>query len=88
MSTGSVSDSLTTASSQSADTTPKGSLLDEFPSGKLIINPKIFIDDHLHIPSSKLIIDMALRCKRIASVRSSSGDTPLHKVCRTGKYVR
>ena len=31
--------------------------------------------------------DIAIRCKRVSSVRSCSGDTPLHKVCRTGKYV-
>ncbi len=30
---------------------------------------------------------MIARCKKIATARNS-GDTPLHKVCRTGKYVR
>lgn len=34
-----------------------------------------------------LIADVIARCKKIATARSS-GDTPLHKVCRTGKYVR
>lgn len=30
--------------------------------------------------------DVIARCKKISTARSS-GDTPLHKVCRTGKYV-
>ena len=81
-------ESMTTASSRDMDIASKGSLLDEFPSG----TPK---NNIMHLSDTKLLLmrfniinlDIVLRCKRISSQRSCSGDTPLHKVCRTGKYV-
>lgn len=33
-----------------------------------------------------IIIELIARCKRISTARSS-GDTPMHKVCRSGKIV-
>ena len=32
------------------------------------------------------LVDLIARCKKVIPSRSS-GDTPLHKVCRTGRYV-
>lgn len=77
-------ESMTTASSRDMDGASKGSLLDEFSSGIRLMWSSTCNQIHHSIMVN---IDIALRCKRISSQRSCSGDTPLHKVCRTGKYV-
>ena len=75
----------TASSSRDMETASKGSsLLDEFSSGMATF---ICLPDVEYLIFTINIIDIALRCKRISSQRSCSGDTPLHKVGRTGKYV-
>ena len=40
----------------------------------------------IHCLQSSPCAELIARCKRITSVKSS-GDTPLHKVCRNGRLV-
>ena len=56
-------------------------MIDEFTPGSLHFNSSV---DNVYL----IIVEFILRCKKTYVPRSAgSGDSALHKVCRTGKLV-